>query len=149
MKSSHFRCKLMFFHTIIILMSGSTSKGEWKEPWHNGNMHNIEDFLAPTMPLKQPPFILSLRSEAAARLADQYSSSLTYSYIRPSTYNWNIKSSCHSLSPLCLAIGLLPASLLDCPSARQPHSRPLWRCRRRRTPPPPSSSFHLKASFVY
>ena len=34
----------MFFHTIIILMSGSTSKGEWKEPWHNGNMHNIEDF---------------------------------------------------------------------------------------------------------
>jgi hypothetical protein len=24
----------------------------------------------------------------------------TYSYIRPSTYNWNIKSSCHSLLPL-------------------------------------------------
>ena len=44
-------------------MSGSTSKGEWKEPWHNGNMHNIEDF---------PFFILLLLLF------------FTYSYIRPS-----------------------------------------------------------------
>ena len=54
----------MFFHTIIILMSGSTSKGEWKEPWHNGNMHNIEDF----------PFFFILLLLLF----------FTYSYIRPS-----------------------------------------------------------------
>ena len=27
----------------------------------------------------------------------------TYSYIRPSTYNWNIKSSCHYLLPLAIS----------------------------------------------
>ena len=45
-------------------MSGSTSKGEWKEPWHNGNMHNIEDF----------PFFFILLLLLF----------FTYSYIRPS-----------------------------------------------------------------
>ena len=49
-------------------MSGSTSKGEWKEPWHNGNMHNIEDF--PSL-LRLYPTILLLFF-------------FTYSYIRPS-----------------------------------------------------------------
>ena len=77
-------------------MSGSTSKGEWKEPWHNGNMHNIEDF--PSLLRLYPTTILLLFF-------------FTYSYIRPSTYNWNIKSSCHSLSPFCLAIGCCPPLL--------------------------------------
>ena len=54
----------------------------------------------------------------------------TYSYIRPSTYNWNIKSSCHSLLPLALcrllyAGRLLPAQLPHCPAC-------LTHCRRRR-----------------
>ena len=83
------------------------------------------------MPLKQPPFILSLRSEAAARLADQYSSSLTYSYIRPSTYNWNIKSSSHSTILLQQQQPFLPPPLSTQPLTSS------------------SSSFHLKASFVY
>ena len=65
----------MFFHTIIILMSGSTSKGEWKEPWHNGNMHNIEDF---------PFFILLLLLF------------FTYSYIRPSIRCYKTQTICFS-----------------------------------------------------
>ena len=77
------------------------------------------------MPLKQPPFILSL-----LRLYCCSASSLTYSYIRPSTYNWNIKSSSHS------TILLQQQPFLPPPLSTQPLTSS-------------SSSFHLKASFVY
>ena len=77
------------------------------------------------MPLKQPPFILSL-----LRLYCCSASSLTYSYIRPSTYNWNIKSSSHS------TILQQQQPFLPPPLSTQPLTSS-------------SSSFHLKASFVY
>ena len=78
------------------------------------------------MPLKQPPFILSL-----LRLYCCSASSLTYSYIRPSTYNWNIKSSSHSTILLQQQQPFLPPPLSTQPLTSS------------------SSSFHLKASFVY